>query len=184
MNKLKTLVGITALLASGLPLLAQHGHAASPHISISAVVDGDSLTLVYGSPGIKDPRSGEPRKIWGKLVPFGKVWRTGADEATVLTTQKPLAFGDTTLAPGTYSLWTLPAEDGSAKLIINKQTGQWGTSYDEGQDLVRLDLKKDALDCPVDRFMMAIERNSGGGVLKMMWETTQYSIPFTVKKQG
>jgi hypothetical protein len=182
MNKLKTLVGITTLLASALPLLAQRGHAASPHVTINAVVDGDSLTLVYGSPNIKDPRTGETRKIWGKLVPFGKVWRTGADEATLLTTEKPLVLGDTTLAPGTYSLWTLPAEDGTAKLIVNKQTGQGGTRYDESQDLTRLDLKKAALDCPVDHFTMAIERSAGGGVLRMMWETTQYSIPFTVKK--
>jgi len=183
MNKLKTLVGMTALLASGMPMLAQHGHAASPHISINAVVDGDSLTLVYGSPSVKDPKSGEPRKIWGKLVPYGKVWRTGADEATLLTTEKTLVLGETTLAPGTYSLWTLPAEDGSAKLVINKQTGQWGTRYDEAQDLARVDLKKESLECPAGRFTMAIERGSGGGgVLKMMWETTAYSIPFTVKK--
>jgi len=182
MNKFKALLGISALLATAMPLLAQHGHAASPHITINAVVDGDSLTLVYGSPGTKNPRSGEPRKIWGKLVPYGKVWRTGADEATLLTTDKPIVLGGTSLAPGTYSLWTLPAEDGSAKLVINKQTGQWGTSYDEAQDLARVDLKKDELSCPVERFTMAIEHGSDGGMLKMMWENTQYSVPFTVKK--
>jgi hypothetical protein len=70
-------------------------------------------------------------------------------------------------------------------LIINKQLGQWGMTYDEKQDLVRVDLKKEALDKPVDQFTMAIMRNQsgGGGVLKMMWENTQFSVAFTnVKK--
>jgi Protein of unknown function (DUF2911) len=71
-------------------------------------------------------------------------------------------------------------------LIINKQIGQWGIgpgSYDEDQDLVRIDLKKEALDTPVDQFTMTISKNSsGGGILKMMWETTSFAIPFTVEK--
>jgi hypothetical protein len=116
-------------------------------------------------------------------VPYGKVWRTGADQATLITTEKTLMIGETTVPAGKYSLYTLPAEDGSAKLVINKQTGQWGTQYDEKQDLARVDLKKETSDKDVDQFTMAIEPNpSGGGVLKMMWEKTQYSVPFTVKK--
>ncbi len=176
-------LSIIASLACSLPALAQHGHAASPHITINAVVDGNSITLSYGSPFTKDPRSGEPRKVWGQLVPYDKVWRTGADEATVLTTKQPLVMGDTTIPAGTYTLWTLPAADGSAKLVVNKQTGQWGTEYDEGQDLARIDLKKSALDCPLDHFVMAVERvKGGGGVLKLSWENLEYSMPFTVKK--
>jgi len=74
-------------------------------------------------------------------------------------------------------------EDGTAKLIVNKQTGQWGTQYDQKQDLARIDLKKDALDKTVDQFTMAIDPNpAGGGILKMMWENTGYEVPFTVKK--
>ena len=182
MNKFKALLGISALLATAMPLLAQHGHAASPHITINAVVDGDSLTLVYGSPGTKNPRSGEPRKIWGKLVPYGKVWRTGADEATLLTTDKPIVLGGTSLAPGTYSLWTLPAEDGSAKLVINKQTGQWGTEYNQRQDLGRVKMNLAQTPALVDSFKIELLSTGGNkGLLKMTWERTEVSVPFVVQ---
>ncbi len=139
------------------------------------------MTIVYGRPYSKDPRSGEQRKIWGTLVPYGKAWRTGADEATLFITQKPIVFGDVTIPAGAYTLFTLPAEDGTAKLIFNKQIGQWGTQYDEKQDFARVDLKKGALEMPADQFTMAVENNpDGGGILKLMWENTQYSAAFTV----
>lgn len=172
----RSLVAAAALAVCPMPLLAQHGHAASPHITINAVIDRNSMTLSYGSPYTKG------RKIWGKVVPFGEVWRTGADEATILTTKSALVVGDTTIPAGTYSLYTLPASDGSAKLIINKQTGQWGTEYDAGQDLARLDMKKETVSCPVDHFTMRIEPASSGGVLKMAWEDAGYSLAFTVQK--
>jgi len=166
-----------------LPAIAQQKRV-SPHETISTVVDGSRVTVVYGRPYTKDPKSGEDRKIWGTLVPYGKVWRTGADEATLLITQKPLVMGKTTIPAGAYTLFTLPAEDGSAKLIINKQVGQWGLQYDEKQDLARIDMKKDAVEAPVDQFTMAVAKNAsgGGGVLNMMWEKTHYSVPFTVQQ--
>jgi hypothetical protein len=153
-------------------------------------VDGNRVTVVYGRPYTKDPKTGEPRKIWGGLVPFGKVWRTGADEATLLITQQDLQIGDATVPAGAYSLWTLPNEDGTAKLIINKQIGQWGQDYkdmknvyDEAKDLARVDLKKEPLEKPVDQFTMSVGKNSsGGGIIKLMWEDTQYSVPYSVKK--
>jgi hypothetical protein len=182
MNKLKSILTIAAIAVSTLPLMAQQKRV-SPHETVSAVIDGNRITVVYGRPYTKDPKSGEARKIWGGLVPHGKVWRTGADEATTLTTQKPIVFGDTTIPAGAYTLYTLPQEDGSAKLIVNKQLGQWGTQYDEKQDLARIDLKKDALEKPLDQLAIAVAKNpSGGGVLKIMWEDTQYSAAFTVQK--
>jgi hypothetical protein len=185
MNKLKSILTIGAIIFITLPLMAQQKRV-SPHETVSAVVDGNRVTVVYGRPYTKDPHSGEMRKIWGGLVPYGKVWRTGADEATLLITQKPIMFGDTAVPAGAYTLFTLPQEDGSAKLIINKQVGQWGVgpgSYDVQQDLARIDLKKDALEKPADQLTIAISKNpSGGGVLKIIWEDTQYSAAFTVQK--
>jgi hypothetical protein len=168
-------------LAAG-PLIAQEKPRVSPHATVNATIDGNDMSIVYGRPYTKDPKTGEPRKIWGGLVPYGKVWRLGANEATLLTTDKPIIFGDgAPVMPGTYSLFMLPDENG-AKLIVNKETGQWGTKYDESQDLARVDLKKDSLGKPVDQFTIAIDKNEkGGGVLKMMWEQTQYSVPFRVK---
>jgi hypothetical protein len=181
MNKIKTSIILTAVIALALPAMAQRKRV-SPHETITADVDGNKITIVYGRPYSKDPKGDDIRKIWGKLIPFGKVWRTGADEATLLTTEQPIVLGDTTVPAGTYSLYTLP-EEGAAKLIINKQTGQWGTVYEEKQDLARVDMKKETLDKQVDQFTVTIDKNpSGGGVLKLAWENTQYSVLFTVKK--
>jgi hypothetical protein len=185
MNKLKSILAVAAIAVSTLPLAAQQNRV-SPHETVSAVIDGSRVTVTYGRPYTKDHKTGETRKIWGGLVPYGEVWRTGADEATTLITQKPLVFGDTTVPAGAYTLWTLPAEDGSAKLIINKQIGQWGAGpgiYDEKNDLARIDLKKDALDTPVNQLTIAVSKNpGGGGLFKMTWENTQYSTTFTVQK--
>ncbi len=186
MNKLKSALIIATIIATALPVMAQRKRV-SPHETISAAIDGNKITIVYGRPYSNDPKTGEIRKIWGGLVPYGKVWRTGADEATLLTTEQPIVLGGTTIPAGTYSLFTLPAADGTAKLIVNKRTGQWGIPYKEQNEatneLARIDLKKAALDKTVDQFTMAIEPNpAGGGVLKMMWENTGFSVPFTVKK--
>jgi hypothetical protein len=182
MKNLKSTLLIAAIIASALPVLAQRQRV-SPHETISAVIDGNRVTVVYGRPYTKDPKSGDNRKIWGGLVPFGKVWRTGADEATLLITQKPIVMGGTTIPAGAYTLFTLPADSGSAKLIVSKQLGQWGLQYDEKQDLARIDLKKGAVEKPVDQFTMAVAKDSaGGGLLKLMWENTEFSVPFTVQK--
>jgi len=185
MNKLKYILTIVGIFASLLPLMAQQKRI-SPHETISKVIDGNRVTIVYGRPYTKDPTTGQNRKIWGELVPYGEVWRTGADEATLLITQKPILIGETTIQAGAYTLWTFPGEDGAAQWIINKQVGQWGIgpgSYDKERDLARIDLKKEALDTPVDQFTMAIAKNpSGGGILSMTWESTAYSTPFTVQK--
>ena len=185
MNRLKSILAIAAIALSTLPLAAQQKRV-SPHEVISTRVDGGLVQVIYGRPYTKAPKSDEMRKIWGGLVPYGKVWRTGADEATTLITQKPLMFGDLAVPAGAYTLWTLPAEDGSAKLIINKQVGQWGVgpgTYDEKNDLGRIDLDKQSLSTPVDQFTMSLSKNpSGGGLLKMSWENVQYSTTFTVQK--
>jgi hypothetical protein len=179
MNKLKYAL-LTTVLISALPLMAQtkvnSTGGNSPHETTSAVVNGDRVTITYGRPYMKG------REIWGSLVPNGKVWRTGSDEATILITQKAITIGDLAVPAGAYTLWTLPAQDGSAKLIVNKQIGQWGVgpgSYDEKQDLGRVDLKKETLDKPVEQFTMAVTRN---GEIKMSWDKSQYSVSFTVQK--
>jgi hypothetical protein len=141
---------LTAVLGGVSPLAAQQNRT-SPHETISRVIDGNRITIVYGRPYSKNPKGDDIRKIWGGLVPYGQIWRTGADEATLLITQQPIMLGDTTVPAGAYSLWTLPAEDGTGKLIVNKQIGQWGRKmgsqsiYDESLDVVRVDLKKDPL---------------------------------------
>jgi hypothetical protein len=174
---------VLASFAAALPAVAQQKRA-SPHETISSNFDQNRVTIVYGRPYSKDPRTGEKRKIWGTLVPYGKVWRLGADEATLFITQKDLDVGGTTVPAGAYTLDLQPEEDGSAKLIINKAVGQWGIPYtQQASELARIDLKKETLDHDDDQLTLSMDRNpSGGGILKIQWETTQYSVPFAVKK--
>jgi DUF2911 family protein len=187
MQKLISLLTIGAIFGGISPAMAQQHKRISPHETVSKVINGSRVMIVYGRPYTKDPQSGQDRKIWGDLVPYGEVWRTGADEATLLITQKPIVIAGTTIPAGAYTLWTLPNQDSTAKLIINKQIGQWGLgpgSYDEKQDLARVDLKKEALDTPVDQFTMEVAKDpsGAGGMLRMTWEKTGFSVPFTVQK--
>jgi hypothetical protein len=184
-----SLIAVAASLLAALPQSsAQPARVAStggtsPHETTSTVVEGNRVTITYGRPFTKDPKSGEMRKIWGGLVPYGKAWRLGADEATTLITQQPIAFGDTTIPAGAYTLYLVPAENGPSKLAISKRIGQWGVGVDEKNDVARVDLKKSALDTPVHQLTMAVEKNpAGGGTLKIKWEDTEYSADFSVKK--
>ena len=180
-----------ATLVSSTPAMAQAAkkqrQRISPHETITATIDGAEVKLVYGRPYTKEPENREIRKIWGGLVPYRQGLAHRRRRGDPADDRAPIEIGGTSLAAGTYSLFTVPAEDGSAKLVINKKTGQWGIPYNEesekANELARIDLKKSAIEKKVDQFTMAIEpQSSGGGELKMMWENTQYSVPFTVKK--
>jgi hypothetical protein len=182
MRKLSLIPIVVAILCIALSASGQQKRV-SPHETISAVIDGNRVTIVYGRPYSKDPKGDQIRKIWGALVPYDKPWRLGADEATLLITQQPVLVGDAALPAGAYTLFFLPVEAGPSRLIINKQLGQWGLQYDEKQDFARVDLKKETLDKSVDQLTMAIERTPpSGGMIKIQWETTQFSVPIAVKK--
>ncbi len=109
----------------------------------------------YGRPYMKG------RKIWGSLVPWGKAWRMGSDEATTLITQQDIMIGDLALPAGAYTLYMLPAESGTSKLAVCKKIGQWGIPVDTKDDLGQVDLKKDSIDTPLEEYTMAVKRNSG-----------------------
>jgi hypothetical protein len=188
MKQLSFIVAAAMLLGTAASEAQQQKRAAStggvsPHETTSAVIDGCRVTITYGRPFTKDPKTGEPRKIWGGLVPWDKAWRTGSDEATVLVTQKPLMFGDTVVPAGAYTLYSIPAESGPSKLAISKNLGAWGVPVDEKNDLARVDMKKEPAEKQTDQFTMAVAKNpEGGGLIKLMWEDTQFTAPFTVKK--
>ena len=155
--------------------LAQERKRASPHETTTATVDGAKISITYGRPYAKG------RKIAGGLVPYGQVWRTGADEATTLVTDKALMFGSTHVQPGTYTLYTLPGEK-EWQLIINKQTGQWGTEYDQKQDLGRIPMKVGKTSAPVEQLTLQIADTPSGGEIRLSWENTLATVPFTVMK--
>src|SRR5688500_982932 len=148
----------------------------SPRDTRSQTIGSAHLMVDYGRP------SKRRREIFGGLVPFGAVWRTGANEATHLRTDRDLTIGTIRVPRGAYTLWTIPAPDGWM-LIVNRQTGQWGTDYDKTQDVGRAAMKVTTLIAPVEQFTIAIEpAGKAAGVLTMSWDTTQASIPIRVDK--
>ena len=146
----------------------------SPPDSVRTRVGGAAVGVRYSRPSMRG------RVIFGHIVPWNKVWRTGANEATVLETSADLTVAGTTVPAGKYSLWTLPSPAGW-KLIVNKNTGQWGTDYDAQYDLARFDMKVESLRQPVEQFTIAVEPKGRGGMLKLEWEKTRASIPFATK---
>ncbi len=112
------------------------------------------------------------------LVPYGQVWRTGANLATHLRTNFDMTLGGVPVPKGVYTLWTLPGKDGW-KIILNKQTGQWGTAYDERQDLARFSANVEHLSAPVDTFTIALVKTGPvSGRLQLAWERTRVWAPF------
>ena len=165
------LVAVLAVPAAGL--VAAQEKRASPHDTVKATIDGANVTITYGRPYMKG------RKVFGGVVPYGQVWRTGADEATILTTDKALMIGPIHVNPGKISLYSL-IDDKTWKLVLNKQVGQWGTEYAQAQDLARVEAKVEKLSTPVEQFTITIEKNPAGkgGMIVMQWETTKASVPF------
>ncbi len=155
----------------------------SPADISSNTIDGNRVMIVYSRPYSKAPGTNEVRKIWGTLVPFGQVWRLGANEATLLITPQPITIGNVDVPAGTYSLFMLPQENGVSKLIINKQFGQLGNQHDEKQDLGRADMTKSALPETLGQLAIMITPNAtGGGALAVKWENSQFTVPITAKK--
>ncbi len=138
--------------------------------------DGKTVTIQYSRPSMRT------RKVYGGLVPYGQVWRTGANAATSLKTDAALTIGGTNVPAGSYTLYTLPGANGW-KLIINKQTGQWGTEYSEGQDLARVDMKISKLPSPMETFTISLDKTGPTSAgLKLTWESTAASVDIQEKK--
>jgi len=169
----------TLLVVSGGTLAAQKvtkktvGGGGSPHETVEYMIHGAKITVSYGRPFIKS------RPITA-VAPNDQAYRLGSDEATILTTDKPLMIGSMMLQPGSYSLFAWPS-GGSWKLIVNKQTGQWGTDYDAKQDLGRTDLKVAENPTPQENFTISLqEKPSNNGALNFDWGKTRLTTDFMV----
>ena len=148
----------------------------SPPATAKATIAGKEITVDYSAPSKRN------RVIFGELVPYGKVWRTGANAATTLKTSANLTIGDLDVPAGTYTLYTIPTEK-DWTLIVNKQTGQWGTEYDEKQDLGRVKLKVAPTRSSVETFAVGITPTKGNeGVLTLTWDNVEASSRIAVKK--
>jgi hypothetical protein len=143
-----------------------------------STVHGAEITVDYGTPLKRG------REIWGALVPFGEVWRTGANQATHFSTNRDLVFGsgpDALVVPaGDYTLFSVPAADGGV-LMINQQTGQTGTAYNAERDLGKVRLTARPLAEVVEVFTIRVSQTAEGGELRLQWDKTELVAPFKVR---
>lgn len=138
----------------------------SPAATAEVSLNGKQVTIHYNSPRLKG------RKIGAEVVPYGKVWRTGANPATTLITETNLKIGTLDVPAGTYTLYTLPSAD-QWLLIVNKQTGQWGTEYSESKDLGRIPMQGKTLPASQENMSISFEHTRGGSTeLHVKWATT------------
>ena len=149
-----------------------------PSPAASATCDlggGKTIKTDYSSPRMKG------RKIYGGLVPFGEVWRTGANEATTFVTSADVKVGGKTVPAGSYTIFTVPTAD-KWTLIINKTTGEWGIPYKyESAELARVDMKVSKLPAPLENFTISYDKSPDGCTLRLDWETTRASVEISAK---
>ena len=138
--------------------------------------DGKTITVDYSSPRMKG------RKIFGELVPYGQVWRTGANDATTFVTTSGLTVDSKDVPAGNYTIFTLPEKD-KWTLIISKHTGEWGIPYKyESEELVRVPMSVSSSGSPVENFTISFDQSGSACTLKMSWESTQASVKVSEKK--
>jgi hypothetical protein len=179
MKKMSVMGGaLSLLIVCAFVVAAQQDKAKRPSPPAQAkwdLGDAKSVTIDYSSPRAKG------RKIYGELVPFGQVWRTGANEATTLVTPVDLTIGGTAVPAGSYTIFTVPNKD-KWSLVISKKTGEWGTDYPgQTNDLARVDMKVSTLPSPADNFTISFEKSGSGANLNIDWETTRASVAVSKK---
>jgi hypothetical protein len=167
-------VGTMTVLADQKTSPVHGGKGGSPHVKTEWTIDGANLSIEYGRPSLKGRTEAE-------MMPPGKPWRTGADEATVLTTDKVLKFGSLSLTPGTYTLNTQPG-DKEWQLIVGKlgKPGQWGVPYNASLEIGRTPMQVGKTKAPVEQLTISIDDSAKGGTLRVEWGTTSATVPFTV----
>lgn len=165
---------LAALAVGALPT---EGQVASPPAHAACKFsDGKTITVNYSSPRMHG------RKIFGDLVPFGEVWRAGADDATSFTSNADLIVGGKNVPAGRYTLFTLPTPT-KWTLIVSKQIGEWGIPYPGAQyDFARMEMKVSKLPAPLENFTIAFDPAGTTCTMKLDWETTRASIDIAEKK--
>jgi hypothetical protein len=184
MRRIGPMVCIAAVAALGVTASAQKttpvhaGKGGSPHVKTEWTIDGANISIEYGRPSLKGRTEAAARGN-----PPGSPWRTGADEATVLTTDKALTFGKLELAPGTYTINTLPG-DTDWQFIAGKlaKPGQWGIPYNQSLEIGRAPMTLAKTSKPVEQLTININDTPAGGTLQVEWGGNSASIPFTVAK--
>lgn len=167
---------LLTVISASTPAQQDKSKRPSPPASADcALAAGKTIHVDYSSPRMRG------RKIYGGLVPWDKVWRAGANEATTFVTSADVTIGGKDVPAGSYTLFAIPNPD-KWTLIISKKTGEWGIPYPGEQfELTRADMQVSKLDAPVEDFTIAFDNASGGCTLHMDWETTRASIAIAPK---
>lgn len=164
---MKNLLLLSTFVLAGIFASAQPTHPKSPHDTLRT----KDVTVTYGRPYKKG------REIFGKLEPYGKVYRVGADEATTITFAKDGSFGGKPVKAGTYALFAIPNEK-QWTIILNGNPKQWG-AYDyeknKDKDVLQVDVPVKTLSAPVEQLTIA----SPGKALTISWDKTQVSVPYS-----
>ena len=177
---MKKRVALSGLLLPVLTLLAcaqdQSKRPSPPAQAQCKFSDGKIIKSDYSSPRMKG------RKIFGGVVPYGQVWRTGANEASTLVTDTNVKIGDKDVPAGSYTIFTLPNAD-KWTLIISKKTGEWGIPYPgEGDDFVRVDMRVSPLSAPVENFTIGFDQTGSTCAMHIDWEKTRAAVDISEKK--
>jgi hypothetical protein len=172
MQKRFAIVALFAFL-SATACFSQGDKSKRPSPPASASCDlggGKTVKTDYSSPRMKG------RKIYGSLVPYGEVWRTGANESTTFVTSSDVTVGGTNVPAGSYTIFTVPNAD-KWSLVISKKTGEWGTEYPgQGNDLARIDMKVSKVSSPVENFKISYDKSGNGCTMNIDWENTRASV--------
>ena len=164
---------IATLALAGVALLARQDKSSRPSPPAKAeckLADGKTVTIDYSSPRAKG------RKIFGGLVPYGQIWRAGANEATTFVTSSDITVGGKAVPAGKYTIFTVPAED-KWSLVVSKKTGEWGTAYPgPDNDLARIDMKVSKTSSSIENFTIAFDQSGSACTLRMEWESTRASV--------
>jgi hypothetical protein len=167
-------VFLAAFAAGAIPSEAQV--ASPPARAACKFADGKTITVNYSSPRMRG------RKIFGGLVPFGEVWRAGADDATSFVPNADVIAGGKNVPAGKYTIFILPAQ-GKWTLIISKQTGEFGIPYPgEQYDFARVEMKVSKLTVPLENFTISFDPAGSSCMMKLDWETTRAAIDIAEKK--
>jgi hypothetical protein len=165
---------LTATLAAQKTTQVHPGTGGSPHVRSEWSIDGANISIEYGRPLLKGRTPGKD------IDPFeGREWRTGADQATLLKTDRALKFGTLSVPAGSYSIYTIPVS-GQWQLIISKTLPKWGIPYPAGGDLGRVPMTMGKPKAPVEQLTISIDDTSAGATLRIDWGGTSATIPFTV----
>ena len=174
--KLALIGGLVLGSTLAVALYARQGGRASPHESVSETIDGSLITITYGRPYMRG------RTIFGRLVPYGRVWCPGADEATTFDSARSVQMGSLKVPAGPHTIWMLPTPD-AWTLFVSREPSGFHTNYNASANLGSLEMQKRSIAAPVEQLTFAIVKNpnGAGGLVTMTWETTEVSVPFTVQ---